>query len=153
MISLIVFTDKFMAYIQTWLRSLKVTRPRLQHIQINQHITRHLSKVYSFGNLALDQNGTDREPSKTQNLTPSPLFMTSFINYLWQHFSYQLGCWELRVPWGDGHSQILPLLPSSACREFPKYNNCCVFWPATRCFLHLKAGRNKFFTISRPFLI
>ena len=29
--------------------------PRLKDIQINQHITRHLPKAYSFGNLALDQ--------------------------------------------------------------------------------------------------
>ena len=30
--------------------------------KINQHSTHYLSKVYSFGNLALDQHGTDGEP-------------------------------------------------------------------------------------------
>ena len=32
-----------------------------QYFQINQHSTCHLSKAYSFGNLALDQHGTDGE--------------------------------------------------------------------------------------------
>ena len=37
---------------------------KLERIQINQHITNHLPKAYSFGNLTLDYHGrTDREPS------------------------------------------------------------------------------------------